>query len=59
MIEKILSIIPTVLLSVSSVSFTISAIIQYLSCDSCKLKRQEKLLKLSAKITNMESKKNG
>lgn len=54
MIEKILTIIPSVLLAVASISMTITSIINYFSCDSCRAKRQTKLAQLMLKIKENE-----
>lgn len=54
MIDKVFSVLPNVLLAISSVCFLVSSFIQYLSCDSCKAKRLLKLQKLQNKIFNKE-----
>lgn len=51
MVEKILAVMPYVLISISSVAMAISTFINYLSCDSCKVKRQAKLEKLKLKLS--------
>lgn len=60
MLQQILSAIPSVAIAVASVAMCITAFINYLSCDSCKAKRESKLAKLSLKILELKEKdKNG
>lgn len=56
--QKVLSMIPSILLAISSVSMCITAFINYLSCDSCKAKRQAKLEKIKLKVIEEINKKN-
>lgn len=57
MSPDIVKIIGYVILGISSVANVISGFISYMSCDSCKAKRELKIAKLMEKIKDMESKK--
>ena len=53
---EIIRIVTYAILGVSSVANTISMIIAYLSCDSCKAKRLQKVAKLLNKFCEVNKK---
>lgn len=55
-IAEIIRIVTYAVLGISSVANTISMVIAYLSCDSCKAKRLQKVAKLLNKFSEVNKK---
>ena len=55
-ISEIFRIVTYAILGISSVANAVSMVIAYLSCDSCKAKRLEKVAKLLNKFSEVNKK---